>query len=410
MSNIRKFLVISSYAPPAISGAPLMMYNLLSHFPKDSFVILTSHFGIDDRVIKKGHWLPAKYFFFDTPTPTSIPKKEKSAFQKTKTIVKKFKPAISLAQLIFFFYFPFNIVKRGLKIIEDEDIELLLGYSDYGPAFVSTYILHKLTKKSFFLHFYDLYYKNSFPMVYKILAYFLEPRLFREAEKIFVMNEALQEYYQAKYGREVVVIHNSVAINEANTPTPLKLHSEPYKIVFTGTIYWPQANAIRNLVKAVEEIASPEIEFHLYTPHDNKWLANQGIYPSKKIIFASGIPQEMSEVQKSADILFVPLAFGTRYPLLINTSSPGKTYEYLASGKPILVHAPRGSYISEYAKKHNFALVVDEENIEGLKEAIVKLIFDQKLVKQLVENARKTFFLNHDAATTSKKLQNFFLE
>jgi len=407
MPKFKKFLIISSYAPPAISGAPLMMYNLLRYFPKGSFVILTSHFGIDNRVIKKGNWLKVKYFYFDTPRLTTVVQSEETLFQKLKKFIKKIKPLKYLAQLFFIFYLPRNIVRGGKEIIEKENIELLVGYSDYGPALLGTYLLHKITRKPYYLYFYDLYYQNNFPFAYKILARFLEPKLFKNAEKIFVMSEALQEYYQKKYKREIFVIQNSIQIPKVK-PKPLPDHPEPYKIVFTGTIYWPQADAIKNLIKAVEELEGLKAQLWLYTPHTKEFLDNQGIFESEKIVFAAGLPDEMPEIQKSADILFVPLGFRTKHPLLINTSSPGKTYEYLVSGKPILIHAPRDSYLAEYAKKHNFALVIDEEDIEKLKKAIIQLINNKNLVKELVNNAWQTALINHDALKNSKKFQKFF--
>jgi len=409
MKKFKKFLIISSYAPPAISGAPLMMYNLLRYFPEDSFCILTSHFGIDNRAIEKGNWLKAKYFYFDTLSLKSAPQKEESVFQKFKRFVKKSQLLKSLAQIFFLFYLPFNIVRRGKKIIQKENIELLLGYSDYGPALFSTYLLHKITKRPFFLYFYDLYYGNKFPFVYNLLAKFLEPKLFKKAEKIFVMSEALRDYYQEKYKRnDIAVIYNSIFI-EKPKPQSILNYQEPYKIVYTGSIYWAQADAIKNLVRAVEEIKEMNVQFYLYTPHHKKFLNSQGIFESEKVIFAKGLPSEMPEIQKSADILFVPLSFKTKYLLLINTSSPGKTYEYLTSERPILIHAPKGSYIAEYAKKHNFALVVDEENIEKLKEAIISLILDEELVKKLVNNAWQTAISNHDAIKNSKLLYGFFI-
>lgn len=408
--NVKKFLIISSYAPPAISGSPLMMYNLLRYFPRDSFCILTSHFGIDNRVIEKGNWLQAKYFYFDTPKLTSTPQREESFFQKLKNLIKKISFLKSLAQLFFLFYLPFNIVRRGKKIIQEENIELLLGYSDYGPALFSTYILHKLTKRPFFLYFYDLYYKNNFSLPYRILAYFLEPRLFKNAEKIFVMSEAIQKYYQKKYKREIFVIHNSIPIEGIKPEKIFVDHPEPYKIVFTGTIHWPQVDAIKNLIEAIKELEKPKVQLWLYTPHKKEFLNKQGIFESEKVVFGSGLPSEMRRIQKKADILFVPLSFKTKYSLLINTSSPGKTYEYLISGRPILIHAPRSSYIAKYARKYNFALVVDEENIEKLKEAILELITNKNLVQKLISNAWQTALLNHDAVKNSRLFQSFFIK
>lgn len=404
----KKFLIISSYAPPAISGASLMMYNLLKYFPKDSFFILTSNFGIDNRVIRKGSWLKAKYFYFDTFKLNTILQKEESFFQKIKKFVKRFSFLKFLALFLFFFYLPFNIIRQAKKIIKKEKIELLLGYSDHGPALLSTYLLHKLTKKPYFLFFYDLYYKNKFLLFHKILAYFLEPKLFKNAEKIFVMSETLQNYYQKKYKREIILIRNSISIEKSKINLSSVSYFEPYKIVFTGTIYWPQIDAIKNLIKAIMELKEIKVQLWLYTPHTKEFLNKQGIFENEKIFFTEGFSKEMSNIQRTAHVLFVPLSFKTRYHILINTSSPGKTCEYLISGRPILIHAPKGSYISEYAKKYNFALVVDEDDVEKLKKAIIMLIKDKEFVKKITNNAWQTAILNHDAKVNSQKFQEFF--
>lgn len=404
--NFRKFLIISSYAPPAISGAPLMMHNLLRYFPENSFVILTSHFGIDKQA-DKNRWLRANYFFFDTPLLTSVLQREKTFSQKLKVFLKNFFITKFLAQIFLIFYLPFNSVRLGRQIIKEEKIELLLGYSDFGPALFATYLLHRITRKPFFLYFYDLYYGNKFPFIYRVLAKFLEPKLFRKAEQIFVMSEALRDYYQERYKRNISVIHNSVLVEKAreiSLPKQTKMH----KIVYTGSVYWAQADAIRNLIKAVEEIKDIDIQFYLYTPHDEQYLKKQGFLKSEKIVFAEGKPSVMVEIQKTADILFVPLSFHDEYSFLINTSSPGKMAEYFVSGRPILIHAPQESYIAGYAKKHNFAIVVDEENIGKLKNAIKELITNEKLVQELTTNALKIAFLNHDAKKNSDFFQSFF--
>lgn len=411
MKNFKKFLIISSYAPPAISGAPLMMYNLLRYFPEDSFCILTSSFGIDKQA-DKNRWLRVKYFFFDHPFLTVTSHEEAPFSFRVKAFLREFPITNFLGQIFFLFYSPFQIVRLGKKIIDKEKIELLLGYSDHGPAILSTYILHLMTKRPFFLFFYDLYYGNRFPLLYKLLAYFLEPKIFHEAEKIFVMSEKLQDYYSKKYHREIILIRNSIPIEEKQLPKffshsgPYK--TEPYKIVYTGTIYWAQIDAIKNLISAVKEIKQPKIQLWLYTPHDKIYLNRRGIFENNKIIFDKVSPSKAKAVQKNTDILFVGLTFNKKYSLLINTSSPGKTYEYLISGRPILIHAPKDSYLSQYAKKHNFALVIDEPDIEKLKRGILELIQNQDLAKNLVENAKKTAILYHDAKKNSFEFQRFF--
>ncbi len=406
----KKFLIISSYAPPAISGSPLMMFNILKHFPSQSFCILTSHFGINNKAIKDGNWLNAKYFYFDSFTNITTPHKEETFFQQCKSFVKKNLLLRFLARIFFLFYLPITIVKRGRKIIKEEHIDFLLGYSDYGPALFATYLLHLFTKKPFSIYLYDLYYKNNFPFLYGVLAYFLEKNLFMHAQRIFVMSETLQRYYQDKYGRDVIVIHNSIDLPNIELGNDIKERcSNVVKIVFTGTIYWPQAESIKNLIMAIEQIEEFNVQLWLYTPHTSEILHEQGIFEGEHVVFSHGSPVEMVRVQKDADILFVPLSFNTKFPLLIDTSSPGKFSEYLISGVPILVHAPHSSYIAEYAKLNNCALVVDEENIKILKSSILSLVTDRKIVKILTKNAWDVAVRNHNALRNSLLLQENLL-
>jgi len=403
---MKKILIVSTYAPPGISGTTHMMYYLFRHFPCDSFVFLTSHAGINKNAVEKGYALKAKYFYFDTLVLTNSLRKDGSFFQKAKRLIKKNFILLYLADLLSFFYFAINITRYGKKIIKDENIDVLLAYSSNGLPFFSAYLLHLITKKPLYLFFYDLYLGNKMPPLYNMIAFLLEPKIFRKAEKIFVMSEKLQEYYQKKYKRDTIVIHNSIPI-ERKLFESAEHRGQPYKIIYTGAIYWAQAGAIKNVIKAVNDLRELDIKFLIYTTTGKKELNEQGIFESEKVFFTSAAPTEMPNIQKSADILLVSLSFDSKFSLLINTSSPGKTYEYLVSGRPILVFAPKDSYVSEYARKHDFALVVDAPDNERLKRAIIKLATDKKMAEKLVGNAFKTAELNHNACKSSKLFQSY---
>lgn len=403
---MKKFLIISSYAPPAISGAQFMMHNLLRYFPAGSFSILTSHSGIDAGAKGSDRWLKANYHFFDSPKVTVTDYRQESSLQKFKTLLKKLGPTKLLGELFFLLYLPFNIVRKGRKIVPDEKIQILLGYSDSGPALISTYFLHKLTGKPFCLFFYDLYAGNRLPFLHRAAAKFFEPLLFRSAARIFVMSEALANHYKTTYGVKTVIINNSIPIPEARPNlSPL---TPPFKIIYTGTVYWAQADAVKDLALATEGLPRQDIQLWLYTPHDKNYLNNLGIFDSSKIIFASSLPSQMPQIQSEASILIVALAFKSDQPLLINTSSPAKTYEYLISGRPILVHAPKESYISKYARNRNFAYVVDSPDVELLKQAINALLENKDLAAELTENAWKTANLNHNDKQTGERFKNYF--
>lgn len=420
-ANFRKTLLISSYAPPAISGGGQNLYHLVKDLPADAYFIMTSFYNLDNVSARLGVWLPAEYVFYDNPKATKESFQAQTLSQQTslkKTLATQLKQAVKKAGLMRILAGPYVIggqisaaIRQGLRTIRDKNIELLLGFSDYGPATISTYILHKITKKPFFFFLFDIYKGNFFPFPGDLLASIFEPKLFAEAEKIIVTNEGTKEFYRQRYGDriagKIVVIHNSVS------PEPyLALQTsyeprEPYTILFTGNIYWPQTGSIRNLIRAVEEINDLEIQLEFYTPHRPEYIRSLG-FQSTKIVFDVAPPSKMPDVQSKADILFLPLSWHTKSPNIVNTATPGKLTDYLIAGRPILIHAPSSTYIAQYAKENNFALVVDEEDIEKLKAGIRKLLLEPNYAQALVENAQKTFFANHDANKNARLFQSLF--
>jgi len=116
----------------------------------------------------------------------------------------------------------------------------------------------------------------------------------------------------------------------------------------------------------------------------------------------------MPIIQSNADILFLPLSWGTKSQAIIDTATPGKLTDYLIAGRPILIHAPASSFLVKYAKENNFAYIVDDENIEKIKEGIKKIVNELKYANMIIDNSRKMFFKNHDANKNREKFNDLF--
>lgn len=113
---------------------------------------------------------------------------------------------------------------------------------------------------------------------------------------------------------------------------------EEVRIVYTGAIYQAHFDAFRNLVLALDQINLKKT-IYIYSSRTQAQLERDGI--QGHVVYHDHVEHRKSiEEQRRADILFLPLAFNSIYPNIIRTSSPGKMGEYLASGRPVLVHAP----------------------------------------------------------------------
>jgi len=419
--NLKKSLIISSYSPPAIGG-PQNLYNLLRDFPKDSYCILTSFYNIDNISAKTGTWLKGKYIFYDNTsasgslkTRPEITKERPSRLilNKLKHLVKHIWLLGALGGTFIMLSQVVMIIRTGIKSIKEEKIEIMIGFSDYGPAMISTYFLHKITKKPYYLFLFDIYKNNFYPVFPAgLLAKIFESKILKNAEKIIVTNEGTLNYYVQIYGegtrKKIVIIHNSTF-----SEPYLKLHTDynpkpPYTILYTGRIYWPQIRSLKNLIKAIQEINNIDIKLKIYCPNPKDYLKRVGIVESKKVQILIAPPQKMPEIQTKANILFLPLSWHTKSQKIINTATPGKLADYLISNRPILIHAPSSTFLTQYAKKNDFAFVVDEENIEKLKSAIETLLFNKMFTRRIIENAKITFFKNHDANQNALLFQELF--
>jgi len=422
MVNFKKILIISSYAPPSMRGAPQNIYNLFRDFSSSSYCLLTSYYNIDNISAKKGNWLKGKYIFYDNISFSGFFKDrpEIAKERQFRVILDKLKYSIKRTRFLGFFSGVFIIVSQiiqivhaGIKNIEKEKIEIMIGFSDYGPAIISTYLLHKRTKIPYYIFLFDLYKDNFYPVFPAgFLSKIFESKILQNAEKIIVTNEATLNFYIKEYGEEIrkkiIIIHNS-----AFAEPYLKLHTDycpktQYSIVFTGNIYWAQAKSLKNLIQAIKEINDIDIRLKIYCPNPKDYLDKIGITENKKVKISIAQPEKMPEIQTQADVLFLPLSWNNKAQKIINTATPGKLADYLISNRPILIHAPSSSFLAKYAKENNFAVVVDEENKEKLKIAIKKLLTDQKFSEELIENAKKTFFKNHDASRNAILFRSLF--
>ncbi len=394
-----KILVVSGYTPPATNGSGLMMFNLLSQFPAHSLALVTE--GLDTNPAIAHLVLPAPYYTYgDSLTSFDIKKEAKTALGTLKNILKKIPVIKTISSFLFLVYLVRKIVNKGLEAVEKESPTMLVGYSDVGANLIATYILHKKTGIPFSLFFYDMYKGNKLAFPFRVAAYFFEPKLLKEAKHIFVMCDPLQEHYQKKYNRnDITIIYNSL-LPENSTAQEKEISlttRDTLRIAYLGNIYWAQEQALLNLVKAIKEITEIPVALTIYTYNPKEHLSKLGIHEDTTTHITKCLPEEVSQVLTMSDIAFVGLSFDTQYPLLINTSSPGRLCDFLRSNTPILIHSPKNSFISMYAKKNNFAYVVDENNVEKLKQEILTIATSKEESLRKVKNAHITYEKNHNA-------------
>lgn len=368
-----KILFISHDVPPIDLGVSTLLQRIFRHFPKDSYVILMPKY---DNPFKKKFIpkLPCKYY---VSSASSI-----HNGCNRWTWIREWFDVIPM-------------VLKGVHAVKKEKIDHILVCPHPGNDLLSAYLISIICRIPMSIYFFDCF---SVAQIYGLRKYFsktIERISVKRAANIFVMSEYLDDFYKKNYGVKSILVPHPIDIEEYDHRIMTDISNRSRlktRIVYTGNIYEAHLDAVRNLVDAVSEMDT--VEFHIYSRSSVDTLKKMGII-GDNVIWHGYVEQNMiAEIQMKADILFMPLAFHSPYQSIVKTASPGKLPEYLAAGRPIIVHAPSDSYISWYAKKNGWAYIVDELDKNKLKEAILKIMSSEKLQQELILNAKKTVLLH----------------
>jgi glycosyltransferase involved in cell wall biosynthesis len=382
-----------------MAGQSVVLYHLLKSIPPEDYCLITQKnlylYHYLEHCLPR---LPARYFHLSP---------DYQVIRQMMKVLAGF-PIRPLLTLILK-----NRVRQVKKILTKEKVEVVVVCTGdlFDPPAV--FLASRELGIPFILYGFDYYSHQWTTPVTKSFAEEYEREILSGAKHIIVPNECMAEEYFRRYGIRPVVIHNPFDREEyEKNSSPQKNGivsrmeiSDNVSIVYTGAIYDAHFTAFQNLIAAIPKTGIPQLRLHIYTPQSAGMLQSHGI-SGPVVIHKSRQNHEMPDIQMSADILFLPLAFNSPYPEIIRTSSPGKIGEYLAAKKPVLVHAPAESFIAWFFLKNHCGEVVSECDPDMLALSIVRLVRDEPYRQELIHNAYRLAMDDFNAISARTRILN----
>lgn len=337
-----KALIISYSFPPCTTGAATLMYNLCKYLPKKSFLAMAAHLELGTRAGD----CDAKYVL--DCSIIRLPGRDCGA----------------RAGLSFFFM----SVLKGLLLNKRGEFDCLLAVYPYEYDLYAAYVLRKLSGKPLIIYMHDLFSEvKKDAWLYPILR-FIEGRIFSSASTIIVTNERFRDHYFRRGVARVVVLPSCTDLNEENqleTSRNLSLlrPDKKLRVVFTGLVYGANEDAVLCFLKAAEKVKDVVVVFATTSKKDYLKEVSIGFLPKKTC----------HELQRNADVLFLPLSFKSSYPEEIECAFPTKALEYLVAGRPILAIVPKGTFSEEFVRGNDIGVVVTELSEQKTIDAIERL-------------------------------------
>jgi glycosyltransferase involved in cell wall biosynthesis len=175
----------------------------------------------------------------------------------------------------------------------------------------------------------------------------------RRATKRFAVSREMAAHYEESFGGTWQIAHNGID-QELVSPNG-KLVSQPRKILLAGDINVFRFDAVFAFAKALQRYSqrtAATVELTLLGD-----VAHEYAEPFSRLgvvrLLGRRSHSDCLEAMRDTDLVYLPLAFSKKATRISLYSLPTKLPEYLASGKTMLVHAPRESAVFSLAERYD---------------------------------------------------------
>jgi hypothetical protein len=199
----------------------------------------------------------------------------------------------------------------------------------------------------------------------------------------------MKNHYVAAGYKQVEVIPSTVP-----EILPLKTRvfdGEVFKIAFSGSIIYDRLDLLQMLVRIIGN--NPAYQLLLFSPHDESFLKSNGLYASNVTCEFVNSPNLLVEKLQQCDLLYLPLTFNKpddqRSYLQLKTCLGTKSYEYMQTGVPILVHSPSEYYTYQFFESAQSAILLNSDKQADLSDKLNEIISNYNRFNTTVEKAHK---------------------
>lgn len=343
--------------PPSQGGTALLLYDVLRHFPEDSIVSLS---GPDLEANPSGQSLPFLHSYV-------------RVLGGRRATLSALRRAPSLCIPL--------IVSRIVRLARKHRVRRIYAHYPNAPFLIAAYQAARLLRLPLAVYFDILWEeRGEAPR----LASRYERRIVHRADRRFAITESAVEHLTRKHGLPFELMPHTIDTQGlAEVPHALPAGERQRRIHFAGSIYAEMnLDALSRLSEVIGGL-DLDCKLQLYTPSNREELLSLGMRDGVfETAFASRA--ELLEIQGRSDILYLPQAFHSNRSEMIRHNFPTKALEYMLARRPILVHSPKGSYLTESAREHGYGLIVDTPDRSVLRDAVVRLLEDESLQRELV--------------------------
>lgn len=238
-------------------------------------------------------------------------------------------------------------------------------------------------------------------------------RLLREvidrANVRFAVSREMAEHYEETFGNRWLVAHNGVRTDSLVCETNAR--TKPVQVFLAGDVNVFRFDAVIAFAEAIErhtQRGGRSIEFTVMGEVAEQHKASLSALCAVRLLSRRS-HSECLDAMKSADLLYLPLAFSSKSARISLYSLPTKLPEYLASGKSVLFHAPKESAIFRIAERYDLTPRLDTIEPEALDAFVDTWAETDQNVCESTQRAKRVLVEEFDIDRLSQNFQSAFV-
>ncbi|MEL6141981.1 MAG: hypothetical protein AAFU67_10220 [Bacteroidota bacterium] len=364
-----KILLVSWSVLPALGGSSVVIENLAGNFSAEEMIVLGSREAFPKPPPQRPASGPSFYYFFS----------ELYLFGR------------GYRYFVWFRRWRFRpLVRHIKKLIREQEITHVVGVYPNPFYCYAACLAAREVSVPFSAYFHNTYVDNvaiTDPSATKI-----QTEIFAEAQSIFVMSKGMQVFYEEKYqlGKFVPLVHTFAEFPPQDQLTGAPgTEKEQYKLVAIGNFNESNLDATRRLIAAIKN--HPKYQLHIFTHVPQVLLRSRGI-DTDAIVYEGFVPDEVFHTRlQEFDIAVLTHGFTGGYgEIEYRTIFPTRTIPLLLSGKPILAHSPRGSFLNDFIRENACAELIDEPDESAIIIGLDRIAGSTDRQRELIDAARQT--------------------
>ncbi len=282
------------------------------------------------------------------------------------------------------------VERRLIRLGKEEQVAAVVGVYPDLLFLDAAQRAARVLDVPFFPYLHDTVAEAAASSRYARWASNVQKRVFATASRIFVVTGGMAELYRRKYGLDVVALVHIYP--ERIPPEPPAQPAPRNGLLWAGNAYSINSLSLLRVYGAMRRLGGMRLTMATGQPsQDLEALGFDLKYLNKTYVPVRERPRYLRMIRDHA-VLVLALNWPDETHIHedeLATIFPTKTPEYLASGRPIIVHCPGHYHLARFFKEHRCGEVVSERSVEVVEQALRRILDSPEYRATLGRNALK---------------------